>query len=183
MALMTYSQYAKHRGVSQPYISKLVERGVLIALPGKKIDPEVADLAFERARDPVASVAVERNAEKRERKADPPEDDDESAYAQYNKAKALSEKFRAKMFEIDYRKAASELCEVKSVTRAMFDTGAAMRKMLERLPDRMSARIAAAYSVDARPCHLLLQSEVRDMCSELEKTALALPENLTATKQ
>jgi len=184
--LMTFTAYAKHRGISQPYVSQLVAKGVIPVSPGKKIDPEVADAAIERSRDVNKAHTADRHAADRAAKRGVVEDRpevDESVCGQFNRAKAQTEKFRAKMFEINYRKAAGELCEVTAVKRAIFDTAASVRKMLERVPDRMSARIAAAYNVDARPCHLLLQGEVRDMCAELEKTAIALPENLTATRQ
>jgi hypothetical protein len=52
--LLNFSQYAKYRGVSQPYISKLVKKGIIsksaIVYVGKrpKIVPSIADRDLEK---------------------------------------------------------------------------------------------------------------------------------------
>lgn len=190
--LITFSAYARLRGVSQPYISQLVAKGVIPLGPGRKIDPVAADAAIERTRDAGKQSTVERHAvgraAKRQGKSvsemlDDGADPDDAAGNQFYRAKTANEIFRARLSEIEYRRLSGELVEVAAVERAVFENASAARKMLERLPDRLSARIAVVLNVDGRACHLLLQAEVREMCEELAKTAQALPENLTATKQ
>src|SRR5271165_6279930 len=44
--LMTKSEYAKHRGVSKPYITKLAKNGILV-MRGNKIDVAATDMVLD----------------------------------------------------------------------------------------------------------------------------------------
>lgn len=49
---LSIRKYAERAGVSPSYISKLIKRGVIQKTDDGKIDPEAADAAWERSKDP-----------------------------------------------------------------------------------------------------------------------------------
>jgi hypothetical protein len=49
---LSIRKYAERSGVSPSYISKLIKRGVIQKTDDGKIDPEAADAAWERSKDP-----------------------------------------------------------------------------------------------------------------------------------
>jgi hypothetical protein len=196
--LLTFTEYAAHRGVTRPYVSQLVSAGKipvrLDASNRRLIDPVAADAALARASDPGKYRTTERHAKARAASAasagdvDIPDDDDDALSdpitapaGGFAEARTVTEQFRAKVAEIEYRKLAGQLVEVARVKRAIGDNAASARRTLERMPDRIASRLAAES--DVRKVYALLAAEIALACNEIADAARTLPAQLSSTEQ
>lgn len=201
---MTQTAYAKHRGISQPYVSRLIKAGRIPCVNGL-IDPVAADAALEKSTDPdrkrgaarrLAAKRSENGEESRPETSEvvekaphkgghPPVTNRKavSATQTYTEMRAKRESVLAQSAELDYRQRVGQLCEIDAVARAVSDCSVATRRMIEQIPNRIAARIAATLSVDVRSIEPLMRTEIEHALDELANTASTLPERLASTQQ
>lgn len=184
MTLMSFSAYARHRGCSQPYISKMVKLGKIPVVDGK-IDPVAADAALAAHADPDMAPVVAAHATRREAKApptlhvepEPPMGEGRYVETAMSRAKTKDAEYSAKQKQIDYERSVGKLVEMAEVDRAVGDIGPALNQ-LDTLPDRITARLRAAP--DDRTARQLLADELADFRQAVADFAIALRERLTA---
>ncbi|WP_224406137.1 hypothetical protein [Afifella sp. IM 167] len=141
MDLMTFTQYAAHRGCSQPAISKLVKAGriptTLCPRTGKKrIDPAVADHALGETKlrlDEPRPLNVAKGALR------PATDEAAAAGAESNsaaltKARTVTEEYRAKSAELDYQQRVGRLVAIEDVEASMAKCAEVMVREIDQLP-------------------------------------------------
>jgi hypothetical protein len=172
---MTKAQYARHRGVSAPYISKLRAAGRLVfTADGKKILVAESDALIEktRVRDRFLTERATRAIE--DRLLDQALDDElagEPLPADTARGDALGDArleslresaalARLKRLELEGR-----LVDASDVRKLAFERARAARKAFESLPDRLAGLLA----VETQPnrVHEILMEEFRKICDEL----------------
>lgn len=182
--LMSFSAYARHRGVSQPYISQLVAKGVIPLSDGRKIDAAAADAAIDAMRDPAKQAVADRHAAARAPAAVAPPADPPLGGApvgQFHKAKTATEVFRAKNAQLEYERAVGRLIETDAAVRAIGANLGPTVKLLESIPNRIASRLAA--ETDPRKVHALLSGEIDAVRAEVARVAQQLIEQLSAPQQ
>jgi hypothetical protein len=88
-----------------------------------------------------------------------------SANANFNRARTMKEVLAAKSMQLDYRKKCGELVEKDRVIGEVIGGAVAIRQVLERLPNRLSERLAA--ETDPERCHAVLTEEIEAAFIEL----------------
>lgn len=137
---MTQREYAAHRGVSQPAVSKAIKTGRIKIEPNGKIDPVKADAAWNRNTDPekrangrtggaatlrtpqarAPTESVAPPAPRRRAHADAPGDDEAVPKVDFNRARTVRETFSAKIEEVRYREMVGELVPRDAVKVGLF---------------------------------------------------------------
>ena len=170
--LLTFTEYAARRGLSQPRISQLVSSGripVVYLVPGdlrsRRIDPVAADAALEHNQDPSSpptgrapqAGALVRPA---------------GAAEGFAAARTRTELAREEEIVLRVRRAKNELVEKESVERAIFDANTAIAKTLDTMPDRVAGLVAA--ETDLRRVRAILLDEVNKVREQIADGAQQL---------
>ena len=180
--LISQSEYARARGVSRQYVSRLVKQGV-ITLENGKIDPARADAALEARRDPGRAPrrkAVKTGAERVQKT--PAQDASVSVPVSTEtvmlpgsgngdlpkmllKTRIKSELEKGKLLEIKARVEAGKYVDADEVKVAAFNRARIVRDGLLNIPDRMASLLAAES--DGAKIHTILNAEIRSVLEEL----------------
>lgn len=182
--LDSFSAYARHRGVSQPYVSKLVKMGKIPTVDGK-IDRVAADKALAETIDPRRDNVRKFHAEQRSGRA--PEDEDEpmspAAFEAMTQTEAQTAKLQvqAKREELAYRLAVHEVVEITALRKGLADLIAIAANQLRTIPDRIAERAAATS--DIRAVHAMIDAEILSVQQQIADSGATLIERLTATSQ
>ena len=168
---MTKAEYARHRGVSKPYITKLAQNGVLV-MRGGKVDVRATDTVLDDkpvddvepppAARPPASAPPSRSA------ADTLP---QAGGASFGQARTIEMVFRAKLRRLEFETKQGRLIEADAVRRRIAENVRALRDGLLGLPDRITSSIAAETGMEHRKVHVLLTTEIT---RELEALANAI---------
>lgn len=167
--LMTQAEYARHRRVSKPYITKLAKNGVLVMRNGK-VDVQASDTVLDDK--PVADVDVPPAAppgamsSRGDRPATEPLG---QAGASFGQARTIEMVFRAKLRRLEFETKQGRLIEAEGVRKRIAEHVRALRDGLLGLPDRLSSSLAAEN--DQRKIHVLLKTE---LTRELEALSQAI---------
>lgn len=181
---LTQTAYAEHRGVSPMAVSTWYNSARLVLKDGK-IDRDASDellnstLSRNRQKNPKAKARTEeidkkidgRRKEQHEVEGQP---------ATYANAKVQREHYAALREKLAYELASAKVCDVARASRAVYENAVATRRALERLPDRLGARVAA--EPDERKCRIMIQKEVAEICLEVVKIAETLPQQLGSSE-
>lgn len=162
--LLSFRQYAKHRGCSVQAVSKAVMAGRITTVADdkgrRKIDPEVADIQWVRNTDadqarraagnrvpaPLGNVAP----------PDPPA---------ILSARERNETAQAELRELELQEKRGMLVKAEDVKRRAFVQARAARDALQSVPARVSAIVAAES--DPAKVHDILAVEIRKVCDEI----------------
>ena len=161
--LMTKAEYARHRGVSKPYISKLVKNGVLV-LRGDKVDVRASDTVLDDK--PVADVETPPPQAPPARAGGEPLGQTGASFGQ---ARTIEMVFRAKLRRLEFETKQGKLIEAEVVRRLIADAVRTLRDGILGLPDRLATVLAAES--DAKRVHVTLKTE---LSRELEGLANAV---------
>ncbi len=152
---MTQREYAAHRGVSQPAVSKAIKTGRIRVGPDGRIDPAQADRDWIRNTDPekqanghtggakapkipptrastLAKPATPHSAAPaptpppRPRPAPDPEEE-ASPKIDYNRARTVRETFAAKLAELEYKEKSGQLVKQDEVKIGLFKVFAILK--------------------------------------------------------
>lgn len=146
--LMTKAEYARHRNVSKPTISKLIKNGRLLVTEDGLIDAEISDVLMEeftRTSDNDLEVL-----------SDTPS---------YALKRAELTGYKAELAKLDLEKAQGRFIDAELVGWEAFECARRVRDTLLSLPDRIAAILAA--ETDVRKVHSLLKQEIRQALEEL----------------
>lgn len=177
MTLITQSAYAKQRGVSREAVRQAIAAGRIILIDGK-IDPDVADVQWERNTRPrlKASPPHHDPAPLSTSLQDPTPAADSGLY-DLRLARAKREHHEANIAEMRERQRAGELVELREVELAYTSLAAQLRAAIERIPDKLATRMAA--ETDENIIHTLLMDELDAALDDMAQTAQQLPAQLT----
>jgi hypothetical protein len=158
--LMTKSEYAKHRGVSKPYITKLAKNGVLV-LRGGKVDVAATDTVLDDK--PVDDVDAPPPMQQPVGVPPTrPADGLGQGGASFGQARTIEMVFRAKLRRLEYETKQGQLIEAELVRKTIADG-------ILGLPDRLATVLAAES--EAKKVHVTLKTE---LARQLEALANAI---------
>ena len=165
--LMTKSEYAKHRGVSKPYITKLAKNGILV-LRGDKVDVRASDTVLDDKPvddvDPPPAQASSVGPAPR-----PMAEPLGQAGASFGQARTIEMVFRAKLRRLEFETKQGRLIEAEAVRKTIADAVRSLRDGILGLPDRLATVLAAES--DSKKVHVTLKTE---LSRELEALAIAI---------
>ena len=139
MALITQAEFARQQGWKQPYIHKLVKKGIIRLVKGK-VDTEQALTAIKDNADP---STVLRNPPQ---PPGLPADDKKQPGITYADARTMREAYRAKMAELEYKEKAGLLTSAEKVKQQAFKSSRIIRDELLSIPERLADLLAAEDS-------------------------------------
>ncbi|MHB0784422.1 hypothetical protein [Bradyrhizobium sp. 5.13L] len=177
--LMTQAEYARHRGVSRPAITKLIGTGKIpasafkVGPDGKRmIDPAAADFALGETRERIRSEEATDVSDD----ADPTFGSRAGASAaqdssvQYlTKFRAQTEFYRGRTAELEYEQRVGKLLKTEDVTRSMEKCAAVIVRELEGLPNFADEIVAAAAKDGLPGARLVLKNIARNVRLALEQ--------------
>lgn len=165
--LMTKLEYAKHRGVSKPYITKLAKNGVLV-LRGGKVDVRASDTVLDdKPVDDVDPPPAQASPV-----GPPPRPAAEAlgqAGASFGQARTIEMVFRAKLRRLEFETKQGRLIEAEAVRKTIAGAVRSLRDGILGLPDRLATVLAAES--DSKKVHVTLKTE---LARELEALANAI---------
>lgn len=166
---MSQAEYARHRRVSKPYITKLAKNGVLVMRNGK-VDVQASDTVLDDK--PVDDVDTSSPAPpppvaaRVDRPADAPL---AQSGASFGQARTIEMVFRAKLRRLEFETKQGKLIEAEVYRKTAANAFRAFRDGLLGLPDRLATVLAAES--DPKKVHVTLKTEIS---RELEAAADAI---------
>lgn len=168
--LLTQTAYAKRRGVSRQYISKLVKEGVL-PLDDGKVNPVQADAILEARREPARPTYQEKQDMRSGVVGQPIPGQrtipDSELPKVLLKAKIKSESEKAKLLEIKAKVEAGKYVDIDDVLAAAFKQARTVRDNILIIPDRLSPILLNIDNVD--DMHKALTEELTKALEVLSK--------------
>jgi phage terminase Nu1 subunit (DNA packaging protein) len=158
---VTSAEFATSQGFSRPYVTKLVQSGVIVRDKNGQIDQHAAVAALQARRDPAKSLRRGRPA----RNEDHGGQDSEALSVLMLKSRIKTEVERGKLAELDRRQREGELVERREVEEAAFSTARNVRDALLNIPARVSSLYAA--ETDPQKIHQSLDDEIRTVLRDL----------------
>src|SRR5438270_116472 len=155
------AEFAKSQGFSRPYVTKLVQSGVIVRDENGHIDQDAAVAALRARRDPAKSLRRGRPA----RNGDHGGQDSETLSILMLKSRIKTEVERGKLAELDRRQREGELVERRDVEQAAFSNARNVRDALLNIPARVSSLYAA--ETDPQNIHQSLEDEIRTVLTYL----------------
>jgi hypothetical protein len=150
--LMTQAEYARHRGKSRQYISRLAKAGVLVMRAGK-VDVASSDAVLDDRPEPVSERVTSSPAEVA------------SAGTTFAQAKTADMVFKAKLRKMEYDVRMGKLVEAELVKQRW---SAVLRLIVDRIlawPNRLAPEVAAL--TDERQVREAILREARALINDL----------------
>lgn len=172
MTAMTQAEYARARGWSKPYVTKLKQQGKLAFDADGSINVEATDALLQISRDPARGgdrrPAAERPAGARGGTGQgagvgrvPGGEPDGT----YSSAAAREKIARARIAELELAELSGLLVRRDQVERVIFGLARQAQDALLTLADRLAPALAAES--DAFRCATLIDTEVREVIKQL----------------
>lgn len=158
--VMSQAEYARHRGKSRQYISRLAKAGVLVMRNGK-VDVGASDAVLDDR--PVAVEASDTGQAAQSRAVVDSSGQQPSNFAQARLAEMV---YRAKLRRLDYETRSGKLISADEVKAKWFVLGRQIRDKLLAIPAKLSPQLAALG--DAREVRELLEAEITAILRALQ---------------
>jgi len=183
---MSRAAYAKHRGVSRAAVTQWATLGRLVltetgAVLVAESDARLTATLNTRGGRGGKQQNGARKGVARAKRRDQEQDLTPEAET-LTKARTDHTRTQAQLSALEYRQRIGELCEVTQMRKAIRDCETASRRIVEQIPNRIAARLAATLGVDVRNVQGLMQAEVDRILEAIADIAAALPEKLTSTE-
>ena len=176
------AEAARAVGVSPPALSKWIRKGLLVPAADRRVDmAHVRAVAaqLDPARSPAARAAQSRTATDAPPAPaaytiQPPPNAGTETPSQFDfqVERAVREHYAARDARLSYERACGQLIDADRAGMALTTAAANMRLVLEALPDRLAARVAAEG--DEAACAALLGAAVGEALQALQDLAAAL---------
>jgi len=171
-AVMTKTQYARHRGISQPAVTKKIKQGHIVLNAAGLIDVREAKKMEQTFAHP--------------RKGRPspntPRPDTEGTGKSYTAILKFKEVYKGRRERLAYRKEIGELVLKSAVEKEAFETARIMRDNLLNVPNRISGEIAAALGLQpGEGQEQVFQILNREILQILEGLTAQEPSGMTKT--
>ena len=134
MAGMTRTEYARHRGVSPPMVTKLVAVGKIVVGDNGLIDAAAADAMIAHNRQRIDGDAGDNGGDAEQN----------SPVGSLTAWKTRTEQFRAKTAKLDYESRIGSLVDVAEIERAVVICAGALGQLLDMPLNRVDVIMAAA---------------------------------------
>jgi phage terminase Nu1 subunit (DNA packaging protein) len=158
------AEFAKSQGFSRPYVTKLVQQGVIVRDAKGQIDKEAAVAALAARREPAKSFRRGRPGQNGELIARAGQGN-EALSTLMLKTRIKTEAERGKLAELDRKQREGELVESRDVEAAAFSTARKVRDAFMNIPFRVSSLYAA--ETDSQKIHQSLEDEIRKVLIDL----------------
>ncbi|MDA8092337.1 MAG: hypothetical protein M0T84_00225 [Betaproteobacteria bacterium] len=189
VGLISIAEYARRRGVSHEAVRKAVKAGRITLIDGK-IDPDVADIQWERntrkviGRGHVAPGPAQSVGDGAAQAADAARGSEGAlgmpAY-DYEASRAKREHHEAGLAALKERERLGELVEISRVRMATAELMRIVVDGLERIPDRIAVQVHTGMA--HADIHALIEQEVRAICQDLAAGVEAFPRKLKSAGQ
>jgi phage terminase Nu1 subunit (DNA packaging protein) len=151
--LVSQAEYARHRGVSRQYISRLAKAGVLV-MRGGKVDVAASDAVLDDRPEKVSEAATSAPVET---------GGQTTTYAQAKLADML---FRARLRKLEYETRSAKLIPTDEVKAVWFKQARQIRDKLLALPAKLAPQLAAVSEL--RAVRELLDTEIEGILKGLQ---------------
>lgn len=161
---MTQAEYARRRGVSRQYVSKLVKSGTIRLEPDGLLDPAKADAAIRRVADPSRSLGQPQTNRLEERYDDYQATPTARAVSPsgdrptFHEIKSVTEALRAKKLRREEAEAEGRLVPKTEVQRDGFEAARQTRNRVLALPMALAGRLVTM--TNEREIAALLRDEL-----------------------
>lgn len=173
--LITPTEYARRRGVHHTAVLKAIKTGRILLIDGK-IDPEVADIQWEKNTRPrVDHMRAPAPAPAAPASPLPDPSITQTLY-DLQLARAKREYHEANIAEMRERQKAGDLVLLSEVHLRYTTLAAQFRAAIERIPDKLATRLAA--EADADTVHAMLMTELDQALVDMARMAQQLPDQL-----
>jgi len=182
------SEYAKHRGISQQRIAKLIQQGKLKKAVKRKgnvyrIDPVKADLELEQNLDPInrpaPPKAEPKPKSKKGGKNKPTSAEMESTAKaggtkgmDYNTARTLLTQYSAAIKKLEYETETKKLIPAEQVRRDADALGRLVKGLFTAMPPRTAPLLAA--ETDPFKVQQMMIKEINQILTEIADTLLGI---------
>ena len=162
---MNSAEFADSQGFSRPYVTKLVQQGVIVRDAKGQIDKDTALAALASRREPAKGFRRGRVPKNGDIAALGAIGGQEPLSTMLLKSRIKTEVERGKMAELDRRRREGELVERSEVEEAAFSNARRVRDALMNIP----ARVASLYAAETDPqkIHQNLEDEIRNVLIDL----------------
>ena len=150
--LVSQSEYARIKGCSKQYISKLIKSGKITLTKGK-IDVEKVTNELKQIAEPARELIEV------EKKNDPLNSIDTSGLNAFAKARTAREIYKAKLLKLEYEKKAKLYVDFSKTEKEIFEAARAARNLLNLIPDRVAGVFASTTEEDK--IKKLLKQEIK----------------------
>lgn len=162
MNLMTKAEYAKHRGVSKPAVSKMVRQDRILLTDDGLVDQEISDLLLDQfSESPLQNPKPKLPANDLRNNFI----ERMSAAESYAESRALLTKYKAELARLEIEETQGKLLDRSSVESTAFATARRVRDSILNIPDRISSVLAA--ETDQLEIRKILSDELRKSLEEL----------------
>ena len=151
--LVSQAEYARHRGVSRQYISRLAKAGVLV-VRGGKVDVAASDAVLDDRLEKISEAATSGQVET---------GGQATTYAQAKLADIL---FRARLRKLEYETKSAKLIPADEVKVQWFKSARQIRDKLLAVPAKLAPQLAALTEV--RAVRELLDAEIEGILKGLQ---------------
>jgi phage terminase Nu1 subunit (DNA packaging protein) len=168
------AEFADSQGFSRPYVTKLVQQGVIVRDAKGQINQEAALAALQARREPAKGFRRGRVPNHGDIPAIGAAGGQETLSRMLLKSRIKTEVERGKLVELDRRRREGELVEGSEVEEAAFSNARRVREALMNIP----ARVASLYAAETDPqkIHQNLEDEIRSVLIDLiDETETASP--------
>ena len=173
--LMTQGEYARHRGVSRPYISKLVKNGVVV-VRRDKIDRVASDAVLDDKPvddvDTALAAPLPAGGAPDASGAELAGDPQPELGASFGQARTIDMMFRARLRRLEFEQKQGKLIEAEVYRSAAANAFRMFRDGMLGLPDRLATVLAAES--DPKKVHLALKAEITRQLEAAADAILAL---------
>jgi phage terminase Nu1 subunit (DNA packaging protein) len=158
---VTSAEFADSQGFSRPYVTKLVQQGVIVRDAKGQINEDAALAALQARREPSRAMRRGRLGKNIEVSGG----GQETLSTMLLKSRIKTEVERGKLTEINRKRREGELVERRDVEEAAFSNARRVRDALMNIP----ARVASLYAAEADPqkIHQNLEDEIRNILIDL----------------
>lgn len=181
---LSITGYARHRGVSQPAVSKAVKVGRITLLPDGTIDPELADKQWAGSLSVVKSTKDAESPKKYKAASVEVLDSDVTAEAiadmvipdglMLTEIKAIHETIKARQSYLNLMKERGELTDLAIVNKRLFELSRELRDSWLNWVNQVSGILAAKLQVDQHMLTIALEHEVSAHLTEIAKSDLKI---------
>ena len=152
--LMSQAEYARHRGKSRQYISRLAKASVLV-MRGGKVDVAASDAVLDDRPEPVSERVVAAPAEVA------------AGATTYAQAKTADMVFRAKLRKLEHDARVGKLVEAELVKQRWASILVELKERILAVPDKLAPEVTAL--TDERQVREVLKREMHALVNALRE--------------
>ena len=167
--LLTQKEYADRKGWSKQYVNQLVKKG-RIPLKDGRIDPEVADAALAKSRDP----AQDRTFKTAPMTAEILKDEAghplaPTAQSSFSKVRTVREYYRALREQLEYEQLTGKLVPLSDVKASCTYAAIEIRNGYRVATMRAGQAVAAKFHLEEREVLEVIKAEINVALTELNR--------------